>query len=62
MSDYLQKCDKLYELVTKFVDEQDIYCQETVYQCDRVIINAYELIEQLCSVVGYKELDDGDDT
>jgi hypothetical protein len=58
MSDYLQKCDKLYELTKKFIDEQNIWGDECVYQADRVIENSYEFIAALCGVVGYKELED----
>ena len=58
MTDYLQKCDKLYKIVEDFIDEQGIWGEECVYQCDRVIENAYHFIAQLCDIVGYKELDD----
>jgi hypothetical protein len=61
MSDYLQKCDKLYQLVSDFIEEQRILGPECVYQSDRVIENAYEFIHKLCDVVGYKELEDEDD-
>jgi hypothetical protein len=61
MSDYLQKCDKLYQIVADFIDEQNIWGDECVYQSDRVIQNAYVFIAQLCDVVGYKELEDEDD-
>jgi hypothetical protein len=60
-SDYLQKCDKLYQIVTHFIEEQSIGCAEDVYQSDRVIENAYEFIHKLCDVVGYKELEEEDD-
>jgi hypothetical protein len=61
MSDYLQKGDILYQIVSNFIDEQNIWGDECVYQCDRVIENAYPFIARLCSVVGYKELEDEDD-
>jgi hypothetical protein len=61
MSDYLQKCDKLYQIVTHFIEEQNIWSDECVYQSDRVIENAYVFIAQLCDVVGYKELEEEDD-
>lgn len=47
--------EKLTEIVRKFIDEQDIWCAETVCQSDRVIENAYAFIMELCEVVGYKE-------
>ena len=58
MSDYLQRCDKLYEIVKDFIDEQNIWGDECVYQNDRIIENVYPFITQLCRVVGYKELED----
>jgi hypothetical protein len=63
MSDLIrqQKCDKLYQIVADFIDEQNIWGDECVYQCDRVIENAYVFIAQLCDVVGYKELEEEDD-
>ena len=54
-----EKKDALMTLVTLFVTKQRIHCSETIYQCDRVIENAYEFIESLCNVVGY--FDDGDE-
>lgn len=48
----------LFKIVQDFIDKQDITCAETIYQTDWVIENAYEFIERLCNVVGYKVLDD----
>ena len=47
--------EKVYQIVKKFVADQRIYCSETVYQSDRVIENAYQFIEELCEVVGYRD-------
>jgi hypothetical protein len=60
MSDYLQKCDKLYELTKKFIDEHNIWGDEYVYQSDRVIENAPGFIAAICDIVGYKELEEDD--
>jgi len=49
---------KLYDLCKKFVDENDIYCAETVYQMDRVIHNGYDLIADICRIISYKEIED----
>ena len=38
----LSKGQRLLELVEGFRDAQDINCPETIYQTDRVIVNAYE--------------------
>lgn len=45
--------DPLHTLVRKFVADQRITCSETVYQSDRVIENAYELIDEAVKIVGY---------
>jgi hypothetical protein len=47
--------DEALSVIRKFVDDNDIACEETVYQSDRVIENAYEFIAALCEIVGYKE-------
>ncbi len=52
------KQKELFVLCKKFVDDNDIGCSEVVYQSDRVIENAYEFIEQICAIVGYKEFED----
>ena len=46
---------KLHELVSDFIEAQSIGCAEDIYQSYHVIENAYEFIERLCDVVGYKE-------
>jgi hypothetical protein len=56
MSEEEQK-DALLTLVRVFIAKQSIHCQETIYQTDRVIENAYEFIESLCDVVGYLDED-----
>jgi hypothetical protein len=45
--------EDLWFLCEKFINEQKISCAETVYQSDRVIENAYQLIEGICDIVGY---------
>ena len=59
-----QDKQKLYETCKSFVDEQNIYCSESIYQTDRVMENAYDLIEKLCDIVGYKQdpSDEGSET
>lgn len=46
---------KISREVEEFIDVNDIYCHETIYQSDNVIQNAYEFIERLCDIVGYKK-------
>jgi hypothetical protein len=42
----------LWDVCVKFIEEQRIWCIETIYQSDRVIENATEFIEDVCNVVG----------
>lgn len=51
---------QIVDIIQKFIDDQNIWGVECVYQTDRVIENAYSLIAQLCDIVGYKELEDED--
>lgn len=49
---------QLLAIVRAFIEKQRIYCPETIHQTDRVIENAYGLIEDLVDVVGYLEDDE----
>jgi len=51
---YFQK-EQLFSLAQKFILDNKIECPETIYQCDHVILNARELIEKMCEIVGYYE-------
>jgi hypothetical protein len=53
-----QKLCDLWNHVAEFIKKQNIHCVETVYQSDRVILNAYDFIAECCNIVGYIELDD----
>jgi hypothetical protein len=50
----IERLKKLWVVCEKFIENQRISCPETIGQCDRVIENAYDLIEDICDVVGYK--------
>lgn len=54
----LAAAEAIVKMVREFIDTQDISCAETIYQSDRVIENAYEFIEKLCDLVGYKKYED----
>ena len=49
---------KLYALCKKFIEDNEITCPETIYQTDRVSLNALEFIEQVCENVGYARVED----
>jgi len=46
---------KLWKLCQDFIVEQRVSCPEAVAQNDNVIENAYELIEKIGSIVGFKD-------
>jgi len=48
----------LWKVCKDYVEVQEIHCEDTIYQTDWVIENAYEFIAQVCNVVGYKEYED----
>lgn len=50
-----EKKIKLMDICQRFIDENDIYCAETIAQSDHVIENAYNFITDICNIVGYKE-------
>lgn len=52
---------KLWNTCQRFIHEQVICHPETIYQCDRVVENALEFIEEVCKVVGYEEFIEDDD-
>lgn len=47
------KREELLALCEKFIVDNNIHCEETIYQTDRVIKNAYEFIGDICNIVGY---------
>lgn len=49
---------KLLAIVRAFVEKHHVSCPEVIHQSDRVIENAYELIEDLCEQVGYYQYPD----
>jgi hypothetical protein len=49
---------ELWNLVSKFVKDNQISCPEAVAQSDHVIVNAYVFIEKCCDIVGYFEYPD----
>ena len=56
--DQLDDMHFLYEEVQKFITDNQITCSETIYQTDRVIVNAYEFLQRICEIVGYCELEE----
>lgn len=42
---------QVFERVMKFIHDNKITCEETIYQCDWVIENAYEFMGDLYKIV-----------
>ncbi len=38
------------DIVVKVFEDNDVHCEEVIYQSDRVITNAYELLGKLFEV------------
>ncbi len=48
-----EKAEAVLQIIEQFVKDQRIYCAETIWQCDWVIENAYEFIDDLVSIAGF---------
>lgn len=49
---------ELLKLCREFIDKQNISFPERIYQSDNVIVNAFEFIQGICEIVGYKAVDE----
>ncbi|MBP2230772.1 hypothetical protein J2847_004081 [Azospirillum agricola] len=49
---------RLLAFCGEFISAQRITCPETIAQCDRVIVAAYEFIEGVCDIAGYDARED----
>lgn len=41
----------LYECVYKFMTDNEVSCEEAIYQCDHIIENAYDFISDLYKII-----------
>jgi hypothetical protein len=57
----MTKEEELLELCERFIEEPNIFCAETIYQSDHVIENAYEFIENVADIVGYRPSEEEND-
>lgn len=46
---------ELFDLCKEFVNENEISCSEDLYQRDSLQLQALELLEQICDLIGYYE-------
>ena len=49
---------RLYKVCEMFIKDNQIQCDEDVFQNDKVIENAYGFIAHICQIVGYVETKD----
>lgn len=47
--------ERLYALAKAFIKDQYIFCEEDIYQSDRVIENAYQFLAEVFVIVGEQE-------
>jgi len=60
MNEKKKMTEELLQVCMNFIQKYEITCPEVIYQSDRVITNSQELIEKICNVIGYYELDEED--
>lgn len=53
--------DKVLTLVREFIDTYEITSGEVIHQNDRIIENAYDLLEELGEAAGWSEPEDDED-
>ena len=46
---------ELFDLCREFIKENQIGCEEDIYQTDQVAENSLELIQTICELIGYYE-------
>ncbi len=51
----------LWNKCADFIEDFEYYCPESIYQRDRTYVEAPELLEGICGIVGYVDIDDEDD-
>ena len=56
----LKQNDDLFKVCENFIKEQEISHPESICQCDDIILNAYQLINDICDIVGYYDHGDGE--
>jgi len=53
---------KVYQCVVEFMEENEIKCDETIWQCDRILENSLPFITKLFEIVKEDlDLEDVDD-
>jgi hypothetical protein len=48
-----EKADKLLRYVSSFIERYKIGCEEDIFQCDWLLIEASNFMGHCCEIVGY---------
>lgn len=51
--------DRLLTLCREYVNDNEIYSEETIYQTDRVAETSIDFVADICKIVGFAVYDDG---
>ena len=55
---YVHHLEKIADAVIRFRDKHNIFCPESLWQMDKPLIDAPNLVDELIELVGYKEYQD----
>ena len=55
----LDDLEELYEICKTFISKHNISCPDAICQVDSILLDADNLIEKICEVVGY--VNDGEE-
>jgi len=48
---------KLWELCSNFIEDEDICCEEAIYQKESAMMNCPDFLEQMANLIGYNEIE-----
>ncbi len=54
----IAKLERLETIACEYIKRHEIFCSESIYQMDEVILTATGVIEEFCDVVGYYEIEE----
>lgn len=52
--------DALWEVCLRFIEHNEISCPEAIFQADRVAEVSLPFIEEVCAIVGYAVVEEGE--
>jgi hypothetical protein len=51
-----EKLEKLWKLCANFVEDEDVVCEESIYQREDIMMACPDFLEQIANIIGYKEI------